>query len=151
MASIGQTIRCVAVALLLIAATGCGESVYKVSGAVTFEGKPMVGGGSISFVPLGEGKQRAAGGTIAENGTYTLTTLKDGDGAMAGEYRVVIFQVTETEPKNTGDDGKVRIPAKSLPMADRIPTTFADTYNSPLTAKVEAKAVNEINFHLKRE
>lgn len=140
------------IALALIATAGCGERVYKVQGKVTWEGKPLPGGGSISFVPLGNDRARPAGGTIGEDGMYELSTTNPGDGAVVGEFRVVISQVTEKEPKNLGDDGK---PAPrtglSLPLADRIPENYADHYNSPLTAKVEAKSPNEINFHLKRE
>ena len=35
-------------------------------------------------------------------------------------------------------------------VMDRIPLIYADAYNSPLTAKVEAKG-NEIDFDLKRD
>ncbi|MCI0701817.1 MAG: hypothetical protein L0241_12105 [Planctomycetia bacterium] len=148
-----RNIARLSVALIAFCAlVGCGGStVYPVKGTITFEGKPMKGGGSISFVPTGKQVGKTAGGEIKEDGTYELMTNKPGDGSMTGEFRVVITQVTEQEPENTGDDGK-GVPSKSppsLPLADRIPAIYSDTYQSPLTAKVEAKA-NVLDFDLKR-
>jgi hypothetical protein len=138
-------------AAFLAAAVGCGgdPTVYPVRGKVTWEGKPMAGGGSISFVPLTSMKGKAAGGFIAEDGTYTLTTHREGDGSMAGEFRVVVTQQTEKEPQRT-EDGKAAAKGTSLPAADRIPPIFSDTYQSPVKVKVEAKSLNEINIDLKK-
>lgn len=133
------------------AVVGCGERLYPVKGMVTFEGKPLPGGGSISFVPKDGEKIRSAGGEIKEDGTFVLTTEKPGDGAMAGEYRVVIHQTTEKEGKNVGDNGKAGPAGVSLPKDARINTKYSDHYNSPLTAKVEPKGLNEIDFPLKRD
>jgi len=136
--------------IFLSALTGCGEPFHRVSGKVTFEGKPLQGGGSISFIPLGE--QRGAGGEIGPDGSYTLTTVKNGDGAMVGEYRVAIIQVTEKEPESVPDGQKVKVvPASSVAAADRIPLIYADQSQSPLKAKVEAKGLNELNFDLKKK
>jgi hypothetical protein len=137
--------------LLMGVAVGCGERLYPVNGKVTFEGKPLPGGGSISFVPKEGQKHRAAGGEIKEDGTFVLTTERPGDGAMAGDYRVVIHQTTEKEGANIGDTGKVGPKGTSLPKEARIHDKYSDHYNSPLNAKVEAKSSNEINFTLKRE
>lgn len=140
----------VVIAVVSCAMTGCGERLYRVKGNVTFEGKPLSWGGSISFVPTGTVKIREAGSVINEDGTFELMTNKPGDGAMAGDYRVVIHQVTAKEPKNSGDNGKAAS-GLWLPHAERIPAKYSDSYNSPLSAKVEAKSVNEINFQLKRD
>jgi hypothetical protein len=140
------------VVLAALAAAGCGGSkAYPVKGKVTYEGKPMKGGGSISFVPTAKQEGKAAGGEIKEDGTYELMTNKPGDGSMPGEFRVVISQVTEREPENTDDDGKAA-PKKPLLLAeaDRIPEIYSDAYKSPLTAKVEAKD-NVLDFDLKRD
>ena len=145
-------VRILGLAVVFGALTGCGDKLYKVKGNVTFEGKPLPGGGSISFVPNAGEKLREAGGTINEDGTYELTTNTPNYGAMAGKYRVVIHQTTEREGKNVGDTGKSGSGgALSLPPKDRIPGKYADHNNPPLTAKVEAKNPNEINFQLKRD
>src|SRR6185436_4216757 len=78
--------------------SGCGPAgqvkTYPVKGRVTFEGKPMVGGGAISLIPLVDQPGKTAGGTIQPDGTYVLGTYKDADGSMTGEFRVVVFQET---------------------------------------------------------
>jgi hypothetical protein len=140
-------------ALVLVAGSlGCGGNnpVYPVQGRITFEGQPMMGGGSISLVPLGNQPGKAAGGEIAEDGTYKLTTYRPGDGSMVGEFRVLIIQSVEKEPEATPDGQKAPKAAASVPPNARIPTVYADSANSPLKTKVEAKGVNELNFDLKR-
>jgi hypothetical protein len=137
---------------LALALCGCGPApVYQVRGKVNFEGKPMQGGGSISFAPLGEQPGKAAGGMIAPDGTYELMTHRPGDGSMAGDFRVTITQVTQEEPQNTGEGTKRRVVPPALAQELRIPDIYADPLKSPLTAKVEAKPSNEINFDLKRQ
>src|SRR5688572_27482054 len=90
--------------LTLTLVSGCGSNdVYPVRGQVNFEGKPMVGGGSITLMPLNGQEGIAPGGEIGEDGKYTLTTQKPGDGSMPGEFRVMIYQVTEKEPPMTED------------------------------------------------
>lgn len=140
-------------AVLLVLAAGCGSdkiAVYPVQGKVTFEGKPLPGGGSISFIPIKSQPGKTAAGEIGADGNYRLTTHSHGDGSMTGEFRVVINQIVDREPEASTDGGKVA-KATSLPMSDRIPPIYADHANSPLTATVEAKSPNELNFDIKRK
>jgi hypothetical protein len=134
-----------AVALLFLA--GCGGAddnveVFPVKGTVTFNGKPMVGGGSIAFVPTGGQKGKAAGGTINADGNYELTTYEAGDGSMVGDFRVVITQVVYEEPQNAGDSDERGGDVEAVEVvseADRIPMIYSDAVSSPLSAKVEAR------------
>lgn len=142
----------VLLSVALGAAAGCGDGskVYPVKGKVTFDGKPMKGGGSVAFMPLGGQTGKTAGGEITEDGNYELMTHKPGDGSMDGEFRVVIIQVTEHEPETVADGEKaVRKKGRSLPAEDRIPTVYGDPYKSPLRATV-VKGPNELNFDLAR-
>jgi hypothetical protein len=143
-----------AVALLFI--VGCGGAddsveVFPVKGTVNFNGKPMVGGGSIAFVPTGGQKGKAAGGTINSDGTYELTTYEAGDGSMVGDFRVVITQVVYEEPQNAGDSdergGEVEA-VEVVSEADRIPMVYSDAVSSPLSATVEARE-QTLDFELK--
>lgn len=143
---------------MLISMPGCGVSdrqrVYPVRGTVTFEGKAMPGGGSISFVPLNRQAGKTAGGEIGENGNYELTTYNSGDGSMAGEFRVVIMQAVTMEPKEAPRDGE-KIPEGGLvgltvAEEDQIPLLYADVAKSPLKATVEPRANNQIDFDIKR-
>ncbi len=143
-------------AVILIA--GCGKSdnvqVYPVKGIVNFNGKPMVGGGSIAFIPQDNQAGKTAGGTINPDGTYELQTYEtDGfDGSMPGDFRVLITQAVVDEPENTGDSdetgGGAMEAVSVVPEADRIPAIYSDPVASPLTAKVEAKDPNTIDFDL---
>ena len=147
------------IGVAILAASGCGGSdqveVYPVKGKVTFEGQPMVGGGSIMFMPTGGQAGKAAGGTIDKDGNYVLTTYDEGDGSMEGEFRVIITQTTVDEPPTNidsdagGSAGNIE-PVIVVQEADRIPAIYGDPGNSPLTTKVEAKD-NELDFDLKRQ
>jgi hypothetical protein len=142
--------------LLFLAFVGCGPSgqvkVYPVKGKITFAGKPMVGGGSIALIPLADQPGKTAGGMVKEDGTYELETYKPGDGSMVGDFRVVINQVTVKEPTPT-PDGSAAPPSAGFAVAeaDRIPAVYGDLQSSPLTAKIEAKPLNELDFDLKRQ
>jgi hypothetical protein len=135
---------------------GCGPSgqvkVYPVKGRVSFEGKPMVGGGAISFVPVNDQAGKTAGGVIKPDGTYELGTYKEADGSMAGEFRVTVFQETAQEQLATPDGTAPVATAKpDVAQADRIPLVYMNDRETPLRATVEAKPANEINFELKRQ
>lgn len=134
--------------LLIIAAGGCGGGdgkvdVYPVKGTVTFNGKPMIGGGSITFVPTSPQEGKTAGGIINEDGTYEMTTYAEGDGSMAGTFRVVVTQVTVQEPDYGGDSDAGGTapgePVETVGMEDRIPPIYSDAAQSPATVTVEEK------------
>jgi len=140
---------------LILLVAGCSPSgqvkTYPVKGTIKFEGKPMVGGGAISLIPITDQRGKTAGGTIQPDGTYSLETYKPGDGSMAGEFRVVIFQETVKEGKAAPDGAAPSATAAmDVPVADRIPVVYADDRNSPLKATVETKP-NVIDFDLKRQ
>lgn len=140
--------------LMALVSLGCGSGdgnvlVYPVRGTVKFNDKPMVGGGSIAFIPKSSQAGKTAGGKVNEDGTYTLSTYGDGDGSMAGEFRVVITQIVEKEPEIVPDgSGIAPKPTVIVPVTDRIPAKYADYTASPLSAKVEPGIDNEINFTL---
>lgn len=130
--------------------------VYLVQGTVTFQGKPMVGGGSIAFVFTSSQAGKTAGGGIQSDGTYYLSTYADGDGSIPGGFRVVVAQIVDAEPEaapdSDGTGGPEPIPAAEalVTRADRIPLVYSDHQNSPLTTPVEATELNELDFDLKR-
>lgn len=82
--------------LALSLLVGCGSSngKGKVTGKVTSAGQPVTGG-SITFAPLAapasgaEGGARPATGRVAEDGTFSLSTDEEGDGALIGRHSVV--------------------------------------------------------------
>lgn len=142
-----------------IVVLGCGgddsglDRRYKVSGTVKYKGEP-VGKGTIAFEPTNPAPPagRLASGFI-ENGYYTLTTAVEGDGVLAGEYKVVISALTVYMTglaKQSGgmvhqgdkDFQKIVKEAKNL-----VPAKYAKSETSGLTKKVEARS-QTVDFDL---
>lgn len=125
---------------------GCGggddRDTATVHGKVTYNGAPLPGGG-VTFVPVsGEGATtggKPAAGTINPDGTYTLTTYEDGDGAVIGKHHV---GVSPPPPPGAGAEAPEGTHAAPTP-----PSPFAGL--KPTTEEVEVKAGdNEINIEL---
>ncbi|HVV99281.1 MAG TPA: hypothetical protein VHB77_03005 [Planctomycetaceae bacterium] len=145
--------RYVCIAVLLVSQWGCGSgqvAVYPVSGQVTFKGSPMVGGGTISFVPIDADSGKGAGGKIDADGNYVMTTHRSGDGAPAGKYRVLIRQFVVVEPENVPDGQAPKGESAITQVAEsqRIPEAYANPQQSDLTVEVESSQ-NEFDFDLK--
>jgi hypothetical protein len=127
-------------------ALGCGGSdgpeMAKVTGTVTYNGKPVTKG-TISFQPTDPANGAPANGVI-EDGSYRLQTTEPGDGARLGDYQVGIRSV-EGEPDVPLDyiPKKKPAPPKSL-----IPQKYENPAASGLTAKVESGS-NTLDFDLK--
>jgi len=89
----GRGAAALAIAGLFLATTGCGgggAATASVSGKVTYEGKPVTGG-SIGFSPIGTGSGnpgKAGGSTVQSDGTYTVSTYGEDDGAVIGKHKV---------------------------------------------------------------
>ncbi len=156
---VATILHSVFMATLLVVSVGCGESdnveVFPTRGTVNFDGKPMSGGGAISFVPLASQNGKTAGGIINPDGTFVMTTYVDGDGAMVGTFRVIINQSTSQEPDFGGDSDapgaaqSVKA-VQTVTARDIIPTIYADPVTSPVEVKIEAKEQNELTIDLSR-
>ncbi len=87
---------------LIVFTIGCGKSngLVPVSGTITYsDGTPVHAQiANVTFQPAGEGK--GATGTLAEDGTYKLTTLEPDDGVAPGKYKVTIV-ATDGYPDTT--------------------------------------------------
>lgn len=121
MRCVGNKLPCQLLLLLAVTnlafATGCGQRhppTYPVSGKVVFaDGVSLTTGGVVLCNSIVDGGQSiSARGSIHGDGTFTLTTYSDGDGAVAGKHRVLV------RAKRDVDDFVVRgiIP---LPVIDR--------------------------------
>lgn len=82
-----------AICLLGLAGCGGGEDfpTTPISGKVTFDGQ-AVKGGSVMLTPAPGTEDKPAGkpatGTVGEDGTFTLSTYGDNDGAVIGKHSV---------------------------------------------------------------
>jgi hypothetical protein len=138
---------------------GCGDDSglarrYPVSGTVKYKGEPLKVG-QIAFEPASppmlQGGRHAEG--FIENGYYTLTTANEGDGALPGDYNVLIFSsdlnVTTLIPKEGGPlhQGEVSHVKAIKAAKSPIPMKYAKSETSGLKAKVAAKT-NRFDFDL---
>lgn len=83
---------------LMIGITGCGRSgaeyrVAPVKGKVIYNGQPVTSGGirlrPVEVPGAKEGSLgKPAAGEVKSDGTFVLTTYKDGDGAVVGKHEV---------------------------------------------------------------
>ena len=82
-------------AVLAAAGAGCGDQrrPVKVEGTVILDGKPLARA-TVYFGPIGDEGQVATA-LAGSDGVFRLTTINSGDGAVPGDYKVV---VTISEP-----------------------------------------------------
>ena len=132
--------------LLLLASCGCGNGQFKtfpISGSVAFEdgdGYPKFG--DIEF--YNEANKINARGKLNRDGTFTVGTYEDADGAVEGTHQVIIIQRTrnhltaQLEQEITHNHG------------DLIDLKYYDYRGSDLVAKVEASETNNIKLLVKR-
>jgi hypothetical protein len=155
-------------ACALVAMTSCSTDDgfgkrYSVSGTVTYNGNPLEKG-QISFVP-DDAKGIGATGVI-ENGSYTLSTGGNNDGARTGKYKVTITAKEDTSakakadfakakaanPKQAGTENLDYIPKQFVTKAEAqaknlIPAGYGDVRTTTLTVEVKEQS-NSIDFKL---
>jgi hypothetical protein len=132
---------------LAVGCAGRGKPV-KVEGVLTLDGKPLPGA-TVTFAPVGEG--RAASGRSDSDGSFRLTTYRTDDGALPGEYKVVVVVEKETEEGFVGRDpetftnqeklearmtmspkGKKAAAEKKKKAGSPVPAVYGDVKNTPL-------------------
>ena len=87
---------CVLVVFSFALESGCGDGRAKrvpVSGIVTIDGAPLAFG-SVTFLPEpGQASARAGGGSLDENGAFSISSFTPNDGLMPGKYSVMILAI----------------------------------------------------------
>ena len=82
-----------AIFFLTLALSGCGPgrpATIPVSGSVTLDGQP-VAAATVLFQPVSGVPGRAI---TAADGSFTLTTFTDGDGAIVGRHQVAVSKLS---------------------------------------------------------
>lgn len=130
---------------------GCGRrlpAVAKVSGIVTIDGRPVVGG-IVMFRPE---RGRFAVGTTDSAGHYNLTTFRPGDGAILGRHIVTIDAREDNEgraPRAMSAEEEFRKAQQLYPTHPRVlwvvPERYAQEATTPLVVEVEATG-NRLDF-----
>jgi hypothetical protein len=132
--------RCICLATLLLAVSllaGCQKKgqleVALVTGLVTFDGKPL-GQGTVIFTPT---KGRGARGEISSDGSFTLSTYGEEDGATVGGHQVSIIAL----------EGEVAFESDQQ-QRWLIPSHYGAPSTSGLECEVEAGKENRPSFDL---
>ena len=124
----------------LLAGCGPGDDVHPatvpVQGKVTYQGQP-VPKGTITFQPA---TGQAAVGEIQTDGTYSLSTFKQKDGAIPGAHKVTIVA-------NTGDPTKMPSSPGYVVPKDLVPKKYSSVLTSGLEATV-SDGKRDFNFEL---
>ncbi len=116
--------------MVVCAVTGCHKSPYEtapVRGKVTIDGRPF-SQGKVMFAPIAKAGDVNSGkpafGRLRPDGSFSLTTYHDGDGAVVGEHWVTLIRVADPSrpPANThaagiATFGRVTVPQKKSVIA----------------------------------
>jgi hypothetical protein len=81
-----------------------------VSGKVLVDGKPLATG-TVLFTPM---HGRGARGVIKSDGSFTLSTYRDADGAILGEHRIAVIAYEGERNELTGEDARALIPHRYM-------------------------------------
>ncbi|MBN2294467.1 MAG: hypothetical protein JXM70_18705 [Pirellulales bacterium] len=125
--------------IVAIATVGCGRGTSPVKGKLVFADNQEAVTGLDQFVITMESAEMklSATGIIGPDGTFSVSTFEEGDGAMPGTYRVVITP-----------------PIASLTSEGPIPKPIIDPSYSKLdTSKLEVKiepGKNELVLEVER-
>lgn len=130
-------------AALLWMCQGCGSDrpgTVPVQGTVLYRGK-AVEGARVMFMATGAQAPAASGETNAQ-GHFTLMTFEPGDGAIAGQYKVLITKRQESpDPKQPDSPYKI--------TRDLLPARYGNPTRTDLTAEVTPGGPNDFSFELK--
>ncbi len=116
-----------------------GLSTYSVQGKVFYLDKPTPRA-VVYLHPLDEANKTASirpCGLVQEDGSFTLTTYKPGDGAPAGHYGVSVFW---TSPSKVGDRD----------VDNLLPERYASPATSGLTVEIKEESNELAPFQLSR-
>lgn len=134
-------------ALVLPLLAGCGQAgkeVYPVTGEVLYKGKQPCAGALVVFHPKGATGVAVdrPNAVVREDGTFTLSTFADHDGAPPGEYGVtVVWQKSRVTASKVGGDlaGRLKTP-------DVLKGRYGDPRSPRLKATVEKRATTVPRF-----
>ena len=146
--------------LIALCSAGCGSGtpkgrlpVYKVTGLVTYKGKPLPDA-DITFFNA-EANRSAFGRTNSE-GQYELTTYAPRDGALEGTHKVTVTKIPPVPPTPTPApvDSPDYVPPTANQSTDpprpksEVPEKYGKADESGLTATVVKDGDNKIDLPL---
>jgi hypothetical protein len=123
--------------------TNARPPVYKAAGRVLLDGQPLEG---VQVVLHCQELDLTATGRTDQSGRFTLTTYNEGDGFVEGTHSVSlskrIWEEKRTRYDSPDEPQKVLIPKETLPKR------YTDAATSQLTATIEKRGKNQMEFQL---
>ncbi len=140
----------------IVSLCGCSGSqetgqtpVFPAKGKIIFQGKPL-DDATVNFVST-SGKPVARGSTD-ENGEYTVSTYKEGDGAAEGEVVVLVTKMESSAPKTASTEYGASAPYPGSKSSSKyiVPKIYTNRDTSPLKVTVTTdEAKNVFDFEIK--
>ena len=130
------------IGFLLLGMIGCGSdrpATHPVDGRVVFQDGGSLTFGTIEF--YNEEHKVNARGTVKGDGSFTMTTFEDGDGAVAGKHKVVIMQIVAA-PTGPHAEAKSKIVHNHGALVAR---KYLDYRTSGLTCDIK-EGINEVKL-----
>jgi hypothetical protein len=138
--------------LFALALAGCEDGqtkTYPVKGKVTLsDGSPLANARVI--FDGGEAGVKAEGRTGAD-GSYTITTYADGDGAVAGAHRVIVMGPPRMIEAEGGEGGEGEGSVQEDPSVAKIHSKYQTYANSGLSFTVATTGENVYDITVERE
>lgn len=152
----GAALWCTAIGALTLCGCGGSEKPIRISGTLQWEDGKSVQGATVRFVPSVGGKE--AVGYAGKDGTFALSTFGADDGAVPGEYVIVVTKVEEASyvppPPSGGTPEDLAKAMKGLKeskkkIVDPIPAVYTSPKSSPLKWKVDS-STTKVELTLKK-
>jgi hypothetical protein len=146
------------VGFFVMLGSGCGGVTNRpkpvaAEGVLTFEDGKPVAEATIVFLP-DDTKSPKASGLTGKDGSFSLTTYNQNDGAVPGDYKIIVTKsnFVEDAPKEGGDRIKrmKEYFEKSKQPKEKgvVPAVYGNPKTSPLKWRVESGGT-KINLKLK--
>jgi hypothetical protein len=139
--------------LICVFVAGCGgpsnPATAPAGGTIVYNGAP-VEGAMVSFQP--QDTPRPATGTTDAQGEFTLSTYGQGDGAIPGNYNVIVTKTSGSAGTEGMDEDALLASPEAMGTEEEakalLPAKYAVAASSGLTARVEAGKENDFKFEL---
>jgi hypothetical protein len=144
--------RCVFCLALLLLVAGCGGSTATVSGKVTYNGKPIPAGSTITFLntDASGAATTVRDGRIDEGGTYSVSKVGVGPAKITIRGYLPKFRLSSKEEEQRKRHGiPVPMPKAGEDPKDfpRLPARYEFLDKTPLTFEVKSGS-NEFNVEM---
>ncbi len=144
--------------ILVTPLAGCRSgNLSRVKGVVTLDGQPLAGA-EINLIPVG-GKGRAANAHSDAKGRFSIGTVKEGDGAWPGEYKVTVIKrvmdpmLTQKLDKSDPQGAIARREQlnKAIGSSKRtyVPLRYGDANQTPFTVTVPTSSELQLDVSTK--